>query len=132
MRTRPPLLRPRQVAGFSQSDALVDGDAGTPRLAISDDGKRRYPPGDIELNLARDNQMLTFELTSDRERVEIHGDREGLLLLAQHLTELAAASSPDHVHLMTPDWGGAGLTDMRQGLSNELIHHAKIFFWPKQ
>jgi hypothetical protein len=29
--------------------------------------------------------MLTFELSEDRGRVEIHGDREGLLLLARAL-----------------------------------------------
>lgn len=76
--------------------------------------------------------MLTFELTNDRDRVEIHGDREGLLLLAQTLTELAAKSSPDHVHLMTVDWGGSELTNVGQGLSNELVHHVKLFLWPKR
>ena len=84
------------------------------------------------MNPSTENQMLTFELTSDRDRVEIHGDREGLLLLAQTLTELAAKSSPDHVHLMTVDWGGSGLTSVCQGMSNELIHHAKLFLWPKK
>jgi|LakMenEpi03Aug12_release.lakeMendotaPanAssembly.Ray.scaffolds.fasta_scaffold2331022_2 hypothetical protein len=74
--------------------------------------------------------MLTFELTVDRDRVEIHGNREGLLALAQALTDLAAKSSPDHIHLMTVDWGGSGLSDERQGASNELIHHAALFVWP--
>jgi len=76
--------------------------------------------------------MLTFELTDDRSRVEVHGDREGLLLLAQTLFDLAGKSSPDHVHLMTSEWGGSGLTSIRQGLSNGLINQVKLFIWPKQ
>lgn len=76
--------------------------------------------------------MLTFEQNKDDERIEIHADREGLLKLADILTALADENSADHVHLITEDWGGSGLTNKAQGERNTLAHHVKIFFWPKK
>ena len=75
--------------------------------------------------------MLTFEHNKDGERIEVHGDREGLLKLAETLMALADENSADHAHLMTEDWGGTGLTNEVQGERNALVHHVKIFFWPK-
>jgi hypothetical protein len=74
--------------------------------------------------------MLTIELMPGRDGIEIHGDREGLLLLAQNLIDLAAKSSADHIHMMTAAWGGSGLNDVCQSPSNESIKHAKLVFWP--
>jgi Immunity protein 32 len=76
--------------------------------------------------------MLTFELCSDGETVEIHGDRDGLLRLAKGLAELAVSDHTDHMHLMTEAWGGPGLTNLRQGLDNKLLHHVKLFVWPNE
>lgn len=75
--------------------------------------------------------MLTFELADAGERLEVHGDREGLLRIAEILKSLAEEKTPDHAHLMTEDWGGSGLTNEAQGLNNTLIHHVKVFVWPK-
>lgn len=75
--------------------------------------------------------MLTFELADDGERLEVHANREGLLRLAEILTSLAEEKLADHAHLMTEDWGGSGLTNETQGLNNTLLHHVKVFVWPK-
>ncbi|WP_434111824.1 Imm32 family immunity protein [Methylocaldum sp. GT1TLB] len=75
--------------------------------------------------------MLTFELADNGERLEVHGDREGLRRLAEILTSLADEKRPDHAHLMTEDWGGSGLSNDIQGLNNTLLHHVKVFVWPK-
>lgn len=75
--------------------------------------------------------MLTFESNNENSKLEIHGDKEGLLSLAKILTDIAKADSPEHNHLMTKDWGGSGLTNEKQGSENHLYNHVKIFFWPK-
>ncbi len=78
--------------------------------------------------------MLTFEYTGERDKLEVHGDREGLLALARALTELAESPEPDHddLHLMTEEWGGSGLTSIAQGLRNEVAQHVKVHLWPER
>lgn len=73
--------------------------------------------------------MLTFEL-NDAETLDVHGDREGLLRLASILTQLAESKEPDHVHLMTPDWGGTTLSAEPQGFDSTLFKHVKVCVWP--
>lgn len=48
--------------------------------------------------------MLTFEF-EDNNALYVHGNRDGLLRLADMLTRLANSKLPDHVHLMSPEWG---------------------------
>lgn len=75
--------------------------------------------------------MITFEFDKEDERLEIHGNREGLLYLANILTSMAEKKSSDHAHLMTIDWGG-NLSNERQCMSNMLINHVKVYVWPNQ
>lgn len=75
-------------------------------------------------------RMLTFELVISGDKIEVHGNSEGLLHLAEILTDLAKMKKPDHVHLMTPDWGGNSLSNEAQGLSNTIFNHVEIFVWP--
>lgn len=77
------------------------------------------------------SSTLTFELADEAEMLEIHGNREGLLRLAEILTALAEEKVPDHTHLMTEAWGGRGLSSETQGISNKFLNHVKIFIWPK-
>ncbi len=72
---------------------------------------------------------VTFEYNSDEEKLEIHGSASALKELARLIHDLAERGS-DHEHLMTPSWGGAELAEDRQGKSNELVHHVKVFCWP--
>jgi hypothetical protein len=75
--------------------------------------------------------MLTFELDASHECLTIHGSPEGLASLAEALQRLVA-STPDgranHDHLMTPEWGGTGLTADPQG-SGPVIHHVQLYCW---
>ena len=75
--------------------------------------------------------MLTFETNKEKELLEVHGDREGLLNLARILTEMAEHIKSEHRHLMTKDWGGSELSNDKHGLDNSLCHHVKIIFWSK-
>jgi hypothetical protein len=75
--------------------------------------------------------VLTFESNVDNDRLEIHGDKEGLLKLAEILTEMAEKNFSEHRHLMTQDWGGSELNNDKQGLNNNFYNHVKLFFWKK-
>lgn len=72
--------------------------------------------------------MLTFELSSDDERLEIHATYEGLNYLKNQI-EYLLQNKNDHIHLMTPGWGGNELTEEVQGEGNKLINHVKLFIW---
>jgi hypothetical protein len=73
--------------------------------------------------------MLTIEWSKEDERLEIHGDEEGLSHLAQLVQSLANQKEPEHVHLMSEAWGGDTLGNEKQNENNELINHVKIFKW---
>ena len=73
--------------------------------------------------------MLTFEWSAANDCLEIHADDAGLARLLRIVKALESSASLDHVHLMTPDWGGGELDAERQGNDNKLIHHVKIFRW---
>lgn len=71
--------------------------------------------------------LLTFEITQDGDEVEIHGNKEGLLGLIASLKKVIDFG--EHEHLMTVNWGGAELSDEKQGLSNTLINKVTIRIW---
>lgn len=73
--------------------------------------------------------MLSFEFDRTGEKLEIHADDAGLEYLIQQLSNLRHAAGQDHVHLMTEDWGGFGLSNQNQNRSSVLINHVKIFKW---
>ena len=74
--------------------------------------------------------MLTLEITEDSDVVELHGDSDGLLALAELLKSLATSNSPDHIHLLSDVWGGSTLTSQAQSERGTVVHHVKIMFWP--
>ena len=73
------------------------------------------------------DKILTFELTSDKEQLEIHGNRMGIQELINLLSRVVDTSS--HDHLMTPSWGGNELTEEKQGESNNLINKVTVHIW---
>ena len=79
-----------------------------------------------------ESHMLTFEVVSDCEEIEIHGDEKGLKNLIFYLQRLldSKKSAPNHDHLMTPSWAGTELTEVKIGESNKLINKATIYLWP--
>ena len=74
-------------------------------------------------------KILTFELNEEKEKLEIHGDTEGLTLLIKKLQNLLYQSKQDHIHLTSSLWGGEELTDEVQGEHNKLINEVKVFLW---
>ena len=75
------------------------------------------------------SKHLSFEWDENGERLEIHGDREGLEVLVADLQLLLAKDENDHIHLMTPEWGGEELSSEQQNPGAKLINHVKILRW---
>jgi hypothetical protein len=71
--------------------------------------------------------LLTFEINSELDCVEIHANAEGIALLIRSLE--VALKTKDHQHLMSPEWGGNELSPEFQGQSNRLVKHVKIVPW---
>lgn len=74
-------------------------------------------------------RMLTFECDTDREVVQVHVNREGLDYLIAVLARLRDLPTPEHVHLMTLDWGGGELSSEKQSPESSLIKHVKLCKW---
>jgi hypothetical protein len=77
--------------------------------------------------------MLSFEYEPNDEALLIHGSPESLRHLASLLNQLAdgvASDKPDHLHLMSPSWGGTELSNQAQSSTARLFHHVKIMGWP--
>lgn len=72
--------------------------------------------------------MYCFEINKELGRVEIHGDSEGFLALADYLTHLANQKEPDSIDLMIQSWGGE-MEDKPQGQGNKIIEHVKLCSW---
>lgn len=79
------------------------------------------------------NRIFTVEYNSEQECVEIHLNEDGAAELMRVLQECRESDSNEHVHLLTPSWGGNMLTEMKQNESAEskLINHLKIMYWKK-
>jgi hypothetical protein len=73
--------------------------------------------------------LLTFEWDPKRQVLEIHANKNGLERLKGNLEKLIASSGNDHVHLMTPTWGGKELTAETQSENDVIVNHVKIFKW---
>lgn len=74
-------------------------------------------------------RLLTFEYEMDH--VEIHGNEAGLRYLIERLQQLldgTKAGQFDHLHLMTPEWGGSELSSDAQG-EGSLIDHVTVHCW---
>ena len=73
------------------------------------------------------NRLLTFELSADGEKIEIHGDITGLQDLLRTLQHVI--DSQEHEHLMTPSWGRNELTEEAQEKDTRLINKVTIHIW---
>lgn len=75
------------------------------------------------------NTILTFEMNERDQILEIHTDETGINRLLELLVNLNKKKEPDHIHLMTANWGGEELTPDKIGDENIAINHVKIFKW---
>lgn len=71
--------------------------------------------------------LLTFELSSRGDELEIHLDRKGLAALRKVLERLERGES--HEHLMTPSWGGHELSQEKQGGDTTLLNKVTLRLW---
>ena len=76
-------------------------------------------------------KQLSVECDASREVVELHLNRPGLDYLIDVLIHLRDAQAPDHVHIMSPDWGGNGLTGeaVNQNVDFVAAKHLKVCLW---
>ena len=75
------------------------------------------------------DKLVSVECDESRELVEIHLDSSGIEYLIDVLTRLRDSPPPEHVHLMTPDWGGNELNESSQNLDLVAAKHLKICLW---
>jgi hypothetical protein len=79
----------------------------------------------------RENKLLSVESDDSHEIVELHMNRVGLDYLIDVLATLRESDAPDHVHIMSPEWGGDGLTGeprhQREGYV--AAKHMKVCLW---
>jgi hypothetical protein len=74
--------------------------------------------------------LLTFELTEEKDELEIHTNLKGLKRLIAELEMLLRSAEKglnDHNHLMTEEWAGNELSSVAQG--GELLNHVKVYYW---
>ncbi len=75
------------------------------------------------------NRLISVECDEAREVVELHLDRPGIEYLIDKLIQLRDAPTPEHLHLMTPDWGGNELSELSQNADFFAAKHVKICLW---
>ena len=75
--------------------------------------------------------MLTFEPDIKNEIIEIHANKEGIDKLVGYLQSLRDEANPEHIHLMTHEWGGCELTSEKQNhdAGFKLVNHVKLIKW---
>lgn len=72
--------------------------------------------------------MIVVQNT-DKSCMEIHLDAHGIRLLKRLLDQLTSAGANEHVHLMTPDWGGNELDNEPQSEGAEIVNKLDIYLW---
>ena len=80
-----------------------------------------------------EEHLLTIELDNDGKQVFIHGDPQGLELLAKSLSRLAEGARQgkcEHDHLYSENWGSWELTTEPQQEIGVVADHLKIYAWP--
>lgn len=76
-------------------------------------------------------KILTVELDQRGELIELHLNKPGAEYLKNLLVRLIEENQDEHLHLMTPNWGGDELSEAQQnsGENMKLMNHLKIMYW---
>ena len=76
-------------------------------------------------------KIFTIELDEKEKTIELHLNQAGAEYLKNILERLISNNKSEHLHLMTPDWGGNELSSNQQNLSTdaELLHQLKVVYW---
>ncbi len=75
------------------------------------------------------DKLFTVEVSEDL--VEIHLNNDGIDLLIDRLNFLKKSNKNVHAHLMTTEWGGNELTNVKQNSDEKfmLFNHLKLIYW---
>lgn len=76
-------------------------------------------------------KIFTIEFDKQDETIELHLNKVGAEYLKGVLDKLIYNNQNDHIHLMTPEWGGGELSADQQNLGDDikLMHQLKIMYW---
>ncbi len=77
--------------------------------------------------MERKQNLLNFELINQADELNIHCSENGLKRLIKILNQVLEAR--EHEHLMTPSWGGKGLTEEKQGKDSTLLNKVTVHLW---
>lgn len=77
--------------------------------------------------MTTNNFLLSFELSKDGDELDIHCDDFGLDNLLSILSGLKGKVK--HEHLMTPGWGGNGLSEDAQSKGSKVLNKVTIHKW---
>ena len=75
--------------------------------------------------------MLIFEFSENKERLDVLGNKAGLLKFAQFLTELAESKFSDRVHVLTKNFSGDELLPNEKDIldpASILLNRVKVYF----
>lgn len=75
--------------------------------------------------------MLIFEFSENMKRLDVSGNKAGLLKFAQLLTELAGSKSSDYVYVLTKNFSGDELLSNEKEIHNStsiLLNCVKVYF----
>ena len=82
--------------------------------------------------MSNEKSLLTFELYADGSALSIHGNADGFKALCSVLTHLIERGTTEHVHMMSPAWGGGSLSEDHVQIDTTLLNHANIQFWSSE
>lgn len=79
----------------------------------------------------KNNEPKMFQIEWDEEvgRVEVHLNSQGIDYFISILEKLKQRNAPDDIHLMTPEWGGDGLTSCEDSGENKIVNSLKLLKW---
>lgn len=82
------------------------------------------------------NHTLAFQISGDRDELEVHMDAEGLDVLIANLQQIRngmAREGQQHVHMFVEDWGGDELSS--ESVSSDdmkIVKKVTLYGWPEK
>lgn len=78
--------------------------------------------------MGKNNFLLSFELSKNKDELDIHLNEEGLSRLIELLLRFKKHGY-QHEHMMTPSWGGNELSEEQQALDSSLLNKVTFHKW---
>lgn len=78
--------------------------------------------------MKKNEKILSFELSTTKDSLDIHFDESGLDNFINLLIKLKKTEQT-HEHLITKDWGGSELTNIPQSEYSILLNKVTLHKW---